>query len=232
MTLIRTSALCLLVLMGGCNTVVSDRPLLMARDGQPHLKVGLWRQAEEADCSFDETQPLQRWPDCASALYFDGKAMTLPDEFRKRDRRRAKAGGGHPGPVSTPFVIEMGPPLVGQAEQAQPRKKRSKRLKTIYWYFLIQPTDMARDGTIKTFEMVAVSCGPVENYRMVPQGGTTSVEGKSMITRHPLAGLKMVEGNCMTNDRQALFAAARGAVELAKVNNMRPSHYQWVREQP
>ena len=55
-------------MVGGCNLVVTDKPLFSKADGAggPQFRTGVWNGAAP-DCAFDEAKPEKDWPKCANA---------------------------------------------------------------------------------------------------------------------------------------------------------------------
>jgi hypothetical protein len=66
---LRLAALAAAMALGGCNMVVTDKPLFSAADAGkvPSFRPGIWT-GDHPDCAFDESLPQNKWPACANPV--------------------------------------------------------------------------------------------------------------------------------------------------------------------
>lgn len=182
----RLIGLCLMLLLGACNRVITDTPLFSAADsaGAPALRDGVWLIGESEGCRVDVRKPVNRWPDCASWMIVRDGALT------GLDREKGKA----PRWTSIPYVLAAGEPPVLQLAMLEEEVPG-------YWYFGFEATRTEADGRVSAFTIWPVQCGPPPP----PPSG----EGEpSYVTREPLPGMTIREQNCTTDQPGAVRAAA------------------------
>lgn len=120
-----------LLSLGGCRIVSSDRPLFTVADAAdaPALKPGLWALVE-VGCRFNTKTTPEKWPDCATPLALrDGAAMAV--KRGESSRRNA-------------VVIAGGDPAVLQAEDTDEGGTAGRR----FAYFGLRPLAVDGDGTV------------------------------------------------------------------------------------
>jgi len=185
----RLLGLCLMLLLGACNRVITDAPLFFAADAQgaPVLREGVWLIDEEPDCPFDAREPVAAWPDCADwVLIRDGEMLGFDEE------KGEKNGQGEW--QSIPFVLAAGDPPVLQLALLKEEIPG-------YWYFGVEPTRLDDEGRVTAFVSWPVLCGPPPPE---PRG-----EEPRFVTLEPLPGMTIRDQNCTTDQPQAVRAAAR-----------------------
>ena len=216
-------------LLGGCNVVVSQTPVFTAADsaGAPPLRDGLWISVKP-DCAVDETKPLAAWPDCADS--FVAKAGEL--------RGTSEKERGKPG---TPYVIAAGDPLVLQAQpdievsggadasasggataSASASVTATQSAPPPYMFLAVHPLALDAQGRMVRIEEWPVMCGPPPPD---PKPGTPP-DKQSMVTLHPLPGLKIQDQVCTPNGKAAVLGAAKASHAYGPSQT---SH--WVRDQ-
>ena len=194
--------LCVVLLLGGCNRVITDTPLFTASEAPdaPRLREGLWVMLPDDDCRVDTRRPAHRWPGCASPMLVRGGELL---GYKRED--------GKPGEWERmPFVLASGEPVVMQFEGAGDDG-------VTYQYFGFEG-ERADDGRYAAFSMWPVLCGP-------PPPPTPKGEATRYVTLQPLPGLTIREDNCTTTSPGAVVAAA--AASLAWSEDF--ARARWVR---
>jgi len=185
--------LCLVLLLGACNRVHSDRPLFFASDSPDaaSLRDGLWviEDGDEADCRYDARRPVTRWPACADWMLVRGGEILGYDAPDRGDA----AGAGEW--TSLPIVLSGGDPLILQVGMSEDGK-------VDYLFFGVERT--AGDaGAITAFSSWPVMCGPPP-----PEGAMTNGK-RRYVTLEPLPGLTIAdESSCTATDGAAVRNAA------------------------
>jgi hypothetical protein len=177
--------LCLVLLLGACNRVITDAPLFTASDAPdaPRLREGLWVMLTDDDCRVDTRRPAHRWPGCASPMIVRGGELL---GYKQED--------GKPGEWERmPFVLAAGEPVVLQFESTEDDG-------VTYQYFGLEGERM-EDGRYAAFRMWPVLCGP-------PPPPTPKGEATRYVTLQPLPGMTIREDNCTTTSAGSVFAAA------------------------
>jgi hypothetical protein len=142
-----------------CTGVASTTPWFGPADaaGSPRLREGVWRLAQPADkpCpAFDETRPLDAWPDCAMGL------VVTASEIKAMHR----GDGGRTETEAFPYVLAAGdPPILQLADTSEAT--------TGYLYVWLQPTKRGADGRVVELRGWRVLCGPPAP----PDGSQTSL---------------------------------------------------------
>ena len=170
--------------LSACNLVYTEKPLWTAADsrGAPKLKPGVWINPKP-DCVFEPTQtPL---PECAHAASVTAEAFGPPPG-------EAPVPAGEPDRL--PYVLVAGDPLVMQVELDL--KKATRR----WLYVGVRPMKTDRRGRIVEMRFWLAQCGPPP-----PKGG------ERFVTNEPLAGLKVVENDCIPESAAAVFRAAKAS---------------------
>jgi hypothetical protein len=214
----RSLALLCLAWLGGCNAVVTKTPLFTAADeaGAPALKPGVWLVFKQADCKFDESKPIDEWPDCA------GGAVSRPGEVISHDAKAAKGVWQH-----DPMVLAAGDPRIAQvpvktnvSAQADASASGGATASAsasgggetrVYGYAGVAPTSSDSEGRITGLEWWPVQCGPPPPKN---DKGEITVFG----TLKPLPGMVMKPGEavCSTDSTSALRAAAKASKAWAE----------------
>ena len=204
--------------LGGCNLVMSEKPMFSLNDtaGAPGLRPGVWA-APDADCKFDPTKPADEWPKCASGSVL-GATTTRPIS-RKAD---AEENNTNLNPEPTPYLLVAGEPRILQVAVTFPNDKGKKA--TFYLYMGINPLARDSEGRIIKAEGWFVQCGPPPPKDAKPHAD--AAVGDAFVTRKPLPGMKVSKGGCEPRDA----AAVRGAVipSRAWADTINPTY--WVRD--
>jgi hypothetical protein len=156
-----------LVLLTGCNMVITHKPMFAAADGAgaPAPRSGLWRLEFHDDCKVDEAQPLKQWPSCAGGVVFGAGTVSYFD----RD-------GDVPVWKTDPLILAAGAPLVGQAKVNV--SGGMKLTGDAYAYVGIRPLKVDETGRFTRMEFWPVQCGPPSKTN----------DG---FTEHPAAGVRV-----------------------------------------
>jgi hypothetical protein len=175
--------------LSACNVVVTKTPLFSPAEASPaQMRDGIWTSPGDK-CAFDETKPIDAWPECADpALVRHGELLTW--------NREAKAW--KPGDVAVLFVA--GEPIVLQAHSTDDDGG--------YLYAGIEPR-LDGAGRIIALKAWPVLCGPPPP----PAPGTTASTDTATQagTKAPFPGMVMDEKGqtCTTADKAALRRAAQ-----------------------
>lgn len=191
--------------LSGCNVVATRTPLFTQADAGPQkLHDGVWAP-EDDRCRFDETKPVDAWPECAQPLLVrDGEFLTWQADTRSW---RSDATGK--------ILIVAGDPMILQAydtpENATP----------VYVYAGFTPRTDAQ-GRIVRVQAWPVLCGP-------PPPGPKGAPATQAGTKAPFPGMTMDDKGqtCTTSDRDALRSAAKASRAFA-VTGLAGAH--WVRD--
>lgn len=118
--------------LGGCNMVMTDRPMFARSDAgsTPPIRAGVWRN-DKPDCAVDETRPQDQWPKCA---------------------------GASPGVGDPPMWMAVsGEPDLLQTALPIPRGAGTK---TYYLYQAYRPLKLDPQGRVIAMKEWPVRCGP------------------------------------------------------------------------
>lgn len=156
-----------LVLLCGCNVVITHRPMFAAADGAggPVPRPGLWRMELGDSCTVDETRPLSEWPKCAGGMMLGAGTVSYYDR-----------SGDTPVLKSEPLVMSAGQPMVGQVKVDVGGD--IKLGGDIYAYVGVRPLKLDEAGRFTRFEFWPVQCGPPS-------------KADDNFTDHPAAGVKV-----------------------------------------
>ncbi len=189
--------------LSGCNMVLSEKPLFSKADTAqtPVFKAGLWA-ADDPDCKFDIGAPKYDWPECA-------RGNVVPE-----------GQGVMVGKDGAEILIAAGDPMVIQIHLPfSPLKKPSK---DIYLYGAVIPLERDDKGQVVRVEAWPVECGPPPP-KPVESG---MPDPKAFVTRKPLPGLKLTEGNCLATDPKVV----RRAAAATRAWQEKPQQSRWVRD--
>lgn len=191
--------------LGACNVVATKDPLFTQADASPlKLHDGVWAP-EDDRCRFDETRPVEAWPDCAQPLRVrDGEFLTWQADNKSW---RSDATGR--------ILIVAGDPMILEARDIPENSE------PIYVYAGFTPRSDAQ-GRIVSIQAWPVLCGP-------PPPGPKGAPATQAGTKAPFPGLTMdAKGQtCTTSDPNALRSAARASKGLASTGLARA---HWVRD--
>lgn len=207
-------------LLSACNVVLTKQPLFTAADeaGAPPLRPGVW-VLRDPDCSFDETQPMTTWPDCAGGMiYRDGQALGVSRKDGKTTWERQ------------PLVIAGGDPRIAQVRvrldlSAGSGHDTSGQNADLYGYAAVQVLKTGAAGRITAFSYWPVMCGPPPPP---PPPNAKPEVAFQLGTKKPLPGLEMKKGEavCTTSSVPALRNAAKASVAWRE----KEMTAHWVRE--
>ena len=189
-----------------CNVVATKAPLFSQADASPlKLHDGVWAP-EDDRCRFDETKPVEAWPDCAQPLLVrDGEFLTWQADSKTW---RSDATGK--------ILIVAGDPMILEARDTPASSE------PVYLYAGVVPK-LDASGRIIAVQVWPVLCGPPPPG---PQGAPATQAG----TKSPFPGMTMdAKGQtCTTRDPNALRSAARASKGLAATGGLAGAH--WVRD--
>jgi hypothetical protein len=224
--------------LGGCNQVVSSEPWFTQADaeGAPQLRDGLWRAATEADCRFKETEPVERWPDCADAFVVrDEEWLELVWDTQGKGRRTRRTFSNW---APLPFLLAGGePPIIqfqiddrsatASGETGNPPDKTDEA----YEYVAMRPAKFDVDHRAVEFAFWSVACGPLPAPGAAPGKWGSSGDGiddaEPNVTDKPFPGLTVSGNNCIAESQQAVRRAAQLSEML---NGKSPAVAHWVRD--
>jgi hypothetical protein len=212
-----------LLVLGGCNTVYSDKPLFGSQDaaGAPRLKPGIWLRYQalnglfEHDCRVDPNKPVRKWPDCAGWVlvretdlltlgHDEGKQVWLSDVY--------VLANGRPRILQTTSrdITEGGARAPAEGEEPQSR------------YSGLVPIAQDANGDITAYRTWEAQCGPPDETEYPENSGTHPT------TLAPLPGLTMSEDgqSCVVKDQDAV----RRSVVVSEAWDTYHGEPRWIRE--
>lgn len=202
-----------LLLLGGCNMVITQAPLFTTADeaGAPPLRPGVWASTPDASCVFDERTPVSTWPSCANGgVTRDGSIGGFHDDGQSKSTL-----------TMMDDVVAAGDPRVLQLHVGEAAPSADLSVSG-YFYIALRATKTDDQGRITAMTSWPVLCGPPP-----PNSATTS--GKMEFgTKAPFPGLVMDQDktNCTTTSQAALRHAASASEQYSA--GVSPSH--WVRD--
>jgi hypothetical protein len=158
------------LLLGGCNVVTSTKPLFAAADaqGQAQLRPGVWAN-ERAGCKFDDTRPMDTWPDCADRWVVRPAAvLAARDNALPRDQWTLYS-----------YLLVRGDPAILQIAASDPGGAA-----TTYLYAGLRPLKRDGGGRVVEYKAWLAQCGPTPPAD--PSG-----KNDPLTTTQPLEGLVM-----------------------------------------
>jgi hypothetical protein len=208
--------------LGGCNLVVSDRPVFTAADaaGAPALRPGVW-SASQPGCDFKASDPVADWPKCAG-----GGVITSTAIMASVDANGSGSPGQPPPTVvkpqmTIPYVLAAGDPRVMQINVKLPPEVGGPS--ALFYFAALKPVARDTDGRIVQAEVWPIQCGPPPPVKPASAGADADQGG---VTDHPLPGLKVADGMCTPTDRAAVLNAAKASRAWAgQIGTLR-----WVRD--
>jgi hypothetical protein len=165
-----------LLLLAGCNMLVTKQPLFALSDAAatPQLREGVWRAKSEVKCVFNEARPIAQWPGCANGFVALSGMVRAYDESKGK-RTLTTSIFFLVGP--TPSVLELPADDAGAKEAADDPG---------YFYMGVRPTSTDRRGHVTAFTFWPVLCGPP------PPSDAKNADGKARYgSLAPLPGLTM-----------------------------------------
>lgn len=205
-----------LVSLGGCNMVMSEEPWFTEADavGAPHLRDGLWISTNSEDCPVDKAQPPEQWPECAIAVRTQGNQWSALKGSSGEDGRRTS-----PGWEKVDALLVAGDPAIVQGKMTDD----SDEVDPVYAYGVIRPTRRDDQGRIVEFMAGFVSCGPLPADK-------EDEDGLALVTKSPFAGIKIVDGDCVADNAEAVRNAARQSEAIFAEEPDRQTVFYWVRD--
>jgi hypothetical protein len=208
--------------LGGCNLVVSEKPVFAAADaaGAPPLRPGVW-SASQPGCDFKPSDPVAKWPQCAG-----GGVITATAIMASVDAN-GPAPADQPPPtiakpqMTIPYVLAAGDPRVMQIGMKLPPEMAGPS--ALFYFAALKPVARDADGRIVQAEVWPIQCGPPPPAKPASASGDADQDG---VTDHPLPGLKVDKGMCTPIDKAAVVNAAKASLAWAgQTGTMR-----WVRD--
>lgn len=207
------------LLLAGCNTVYSTKPLFGPEDavaGSP-LKPGLWSVrmfggGEPDPCKFHVDKPVRKWSACASWVLV--RETDILDYDREKKTWSAEA-----------YVLADGHPRVLQTMDLPTAEERQASTGddgvTIHYQGLVPTARDAADRII-AYRPWSAQCGP-PNQTEYPENS-----GPHPTTLAPLRRLTMDEDgqNCAAEDQDAV----RRSVVASEAWNTDMTEWYWVRD--
>lgn len=210
--------LCLAAGLGGCNMVLSDRPLFTAADATgPALREGLWLTVED-DCPVDTRKPTRDWPFCADwGVLRNGVVQrrnefpseTYPDQYETWSRAVVLLAAGEP------MILQAGTAQEEPFFDERPEPELSSF--ELFSFHALEPTERDDQGRIVAVRAWTVQCGP----RARKANGRLENE-----TREPLPGLTKRRPNCSADTREAVINAAKASRDWTP----KPAVFRWIRD--
>ena len=229
----RSAGACLgllgLVLVGGCNVVITEKPLLTQADaaGAPPLRPGVWSFFHEQGCKIDESRPFADWSSCAGGgIVRDGEILGHNASKSELEHMPLIIAAGDPRIAQMQIKIDVSVGAEAKASGGAQASASASATTTQtgpppYGYLALKPTKFDREGRITAFRFWPVQCGPPP-----PQAKASDLTGA---TQHLLPGLERASPNdvaCTTHSVEALRNAARASE--AWDDQKQESH--WVRD--
>lgn len=190
--------------LAGCNLLVSKEPWFQTDPSAPALRDGVWR-AVDADCAFDDSVPVQRWPDCSDwAVLKDGRPVA------------ARAGNKTIAPGASAngsLVLSPGNPMIWQAETLS--RSGGGKPERHFDYYSVDIEARDPDARITKVTIWPIFCGPFDE--------------DGQVTVRPWPGLAVVDNNCTAASAEAVREAARRSRKLVVEKGDLPK-LRWVRD--
>jgi hypothetical protein len=221
------SAILVAFVMGCSNRLVSDQPWF-ARDEQhaPQLRPGLWLQKDDPDCTFDERQPAEMWPDCATSFVVreqDILLLTWVETGSAMERTRTYDW------TSLAYLLVSGDPIIQQITPCRalaPEEVHAGDGSALdprsYCYSALRTERVDASGRVVSIWAWPVYCGPWPTQEEAERLGRA-------VTTAPFPGIHVVQENCVADSADDVRMAARASEEIAETSlGLVPAH--WVRD--
>ncbi len=230
--------------LASCNSVISHEPWFSddTRGSPPQMHNGLWVADNDPTCRFDERQPIEKWPICASYIVVsDNEILTLDMTETGDGKHKTRSYGEW---RSSAFMLADGDPLISQSQDCdvggieakadEPASPANQMAATsqepapdknteppIYCYSAIR--SVAFDDNHK---LVALKIWPILCLLAKPERPADDGSGEA-----PLApGLTREGNNCLAKDRDVIRRVARDS-EAAWARSGKPlPTMHWLRE--
>jgi hypothetical protein len=230
--------------LASCNSVISHEPWFSeaTRGNPPQMLNGLWVADNDPTCRFDERQPIEKWPICATYIVVsDNEILTLDMTEAANGKRKTRSYGEWRGSA---FILADGDPLISQSQDcdvggieakadepaspanqmtASPQKASPDKNSgsSIYCYSGIRPVAFDDDHKLIALKIWPILCLPAK-----PQS-----DGDEESDEAPLAfGLTREGNNCLANDRETLRRVARDSeATWARSGKTLPTMH-WLRD--
>ena len=212
----RSALIAALLLLGGCNMVVTPTPMVSKTDeaGAPSLRPGVWRGKADPACAFDEQSSLDGWPSCANGAVVGDNDISVYQTLNGQRAPKSKVA----------YILAAGDPRVLQISLSGLTTGVGLSFNG-YVYGGLRQTKTDAEGRIIAYSAWLVACGPS------PPQNTKSSDGAkiSFGTLAPFSGLVMDKDgqNCAPKSVAALRNAT---VESEKLPDATPSSSHWVRD--
>lgn len=211
-------ALCLAVGVGGCNMVVSDKPLFSPADeAGPVMREGVWLQIDEV-CPVNLDESTDWWPECANWGVLRNGVLQRPTQVNSEANP-----DWYEAWSQTPVVLAAGEPMILQAGSShdEPFFAEWPEPRPALWetfnYQAVEPTALDEEGRIVAAMAWTVQCGP----RARKANGRLETQ-----TRDFLPGLVKRGSNCTAAAPEAVINAARASREWTPA----PTTFRWIRD--
>ncbi len=225
--MLRALLLLTMVALAGCNRpgdIFTKRPLLTAKDaiGAPRFRNGVWRLTVLGGgdaCTFDETQPLKAWPDCASPELIALDRMVGVAILKTSTGRTLTEH-------SFLYILAAGSPLLLQRQGEMPG---------LYSYGAVDETKLDAQGRIVAARLTRVNCfdptapapGPTNETGANHEVGMAQNAQGQPATSTPMPGFSQnAEGDCRPRD----LAAVRNAALADAAASNEGVNFRWVRD--
>jgi hypothetical protein len=197
------------LMLGGCNLITSPTPMFSSADvrGQAQTRPGVWTE-DQKDCAFDERQPMDTWPHCASGWVVQpGGVLAAPP-------------GDPPPPLHLyPTLLVAGDPPILQV-----RADDKPGAPPTYVYLGVKVLKTDAEGRITAYKGWPALCGPP------PPKNTDGSPTNNGRTLQIIEGLKPDPdgANCIASTPAPIrLSAARSE---AWRDNADHDHAHWVRD--
>lgn len=195
------------LVLAGCNQLISKEPWFQPDPTAPVLRDGVWRSVK-ADCVFDDSTPVKRWPDCSDWFVLkDGKSVVqkgMDTEGKKAEPDSLTDGD---------LVVAPGDPMIWQIASRSESEDGKPERHFDYYGVGIDARD--HEGRITKLTAWPIFCGPLDKDERV--------------TKRPWPGLTVVDDNCTAASAETVRQAARHARKMIAERNDLPG-LRWVRD--
>ncbi|MBA4748566.1 MAG: hypothetical protein H2056_07630 [Sphingopyxis sp.] len=203
-------ALVFLLVLGGCDAAISDRPMFTQTDtvGAPKFKDGVWAPVDQDDCQVDKEKRVSQWPDCAEWAYFKDGHL-----FERRDKN-----GIELKPVSQSYLIVGGTPAMVQIEHSPVESEDG-----VTFSFWALDHGAVGQSELRVVELWQVLCGRRDD---VPDGKESEAADEATPMFGDLIRFPGFNEKCRPDSVASLRTAALASRTLPPEN---PIRLEWVR---